>query len=337
MESERPLRCAFVASEARCPPSLRGLLARENAAREREDLNALYVALTRARRWIVVSHTEPHRRADGPVLARPARSACGAVARGRGGGGRGGAARARRPRRRSCCASCRRGAGRGRRQRRRARRSAARAPTPRAQGGDSIPAAAAHRRSSAGGAGAGGRALAAPGSWTSGAGASDDPAARLGSAVHRVLEWATQAGSALPDDAALATLADAAAAEFGTDAAATLRRAAAVLRGPACARFFGGAALRWAGNEVAVSDGGEPLRIDRLVCLDAPGEPGGRVWWVLDYKLHHAPHSLAAYREQLLRYRAAVARLQPGETVRCAFVTGGGEVVEIERDVATAD
>jgi hypothetical protein len=31
----------------------------------------------------------------------------------------------------------------------------------------------------------------------------------------------------------------------------------------------------------------------------------------------------------LLRYRAAVARAQPGEAVRCAFITGDGRVVEL--------
>jgi ATP-dependent helicase/nuclease subunit A len=77
---------------------------------------------------------------------------------------------------------------------------------------------------------------------------------------------------------------------------------------------------------VPVSDAGELLRIDRLVRLDGPG---GAVWWVLDYKLQHAPQQLVAYRAQLLRYRDAVRRAQPGDEVRCAFVTGAGRIVEI--------
>jgi ATP-dependent helicase/nuclease subunit A len=68
------------------------------------------------------------------------------------------------------------------------------------------------------------------------------------------------------------------------------------------------------------------LRIDRLVQLD---EGNGLAWWVLDYKLQHAPQALPAYRAQLLRYRDAVRRLQPGDTVRCAFITGTGELVEV--------
>jgi ATP-dependent helicase/nuclease subunit A len=77
---------------------------------------------------------------------------------------------------------------------------------------------------------------------------------------------------------------------------------------------------------VSIGDEGEVLRIDRLALVD---EGGGPVWWVLDYKLSHAPEELDAYRAQLLRYRTAVARAQPAEIVRCAFVTGEGRVVEV--------
>jgi ATP-dependent helicase/nuclease subunit A len=118
-------------------------------------------------------------------------------------------------------------------------------------------------------------------------------------------------------------LAAAAAREFQVDAAEVSRLAGRIWSSPACARFFRGAALRWAGNEVPVGDAGDALRIDRLVQLDD-------AWWVLDYKLQHTPQALPAYREQLLRYRDAVRRLQPSDTVRCAFITGHGEVVEID-------
>lgn len=52
-----PRRAAFLASEARPPPSLQALVDEERIAREREELNGLYVALTRARRALVLSHT----------------------------------------------------------------------------------------------------------------------------------------------------------------------------------------------------------------------------------------------------------------------------------------
>jgi len=102
-------------------------------------------------------------------------------------------------------------------------------------------------------------------------------------------------------------------------------RARAVLGSAQAARFFA-PGLRWAGNEVPVADAGGVARIDRLVCLERDGAPE---WWVLDYKLAHAPAEVDAHRAQLARYRAAVQALQPGERVRAAFVTGRGDVVEV--------
>ena len=60
VECAAPRRVAFVAHESRLPPSLRPLLDQEQQAREREELNALYVAMTRARERLVFSRTEPH-------------------------------------------------------------------------------------------------------------------------------------------------------------------------------------------------------------------------------------------------------------------------------------
>jgi ATP-dependent helicase/nuclease subunit A len=57
--SPRPACVAFVASTTRCPPSLRALWAEESVEREREEANALYVALTRAEQRLVVSRTPP--------------------------------------------------------------------------------------------------------------------------------------------------------------------------------------------------------------------------------------------------------------------------------------
>jgi hypothetical protein len=124
----------------------------------------------------------------------------------------------------------------------------------------------------------------------------------------------------------LSSLAQAAAREFRASAGEVERLARRILGSPACARFFGGSAARWSGNEVAVAEAGEVLRIDRLVALD---EDGRRTWWVLDYKLHHRPEGLGEYRSQLLRYRRAVQSLEPSAEVRCAFITGEGSVIEV--------
>jgi ATP-dependent helicase/nuclease subunit A len=57
-----PSTVAFLASESRPPPSLQALLDDEREQRQREELNALYVAMTRARSRLVLSRTEATRK-----------------------------------------------------------------------------------------------------------------------------------------------------------------------------------------------------------------------------------------------------------------------------------
>ncbi|MEK9953389.1 MAG: UvrD-helicase domain-containing protein, partial [Curvibacter sp.] len=59
-EEAAPLSFVFLASESRVPPSVREALAREQRERQREELNALYVALTRARQRLVLSSVQPY-------------------------------------------------------------------------------------------------------------------------------------------------------------------------------------------------------------------------------------------------------------------------------------
>ena len=276
VEDDQPRCCAFVYAESACPPSLQPVLDAEHAARRREELNGLYVAMSRAKQRLVFSATEPSRRAPGAswwdrIEALAAPLAIGAVT----GAGPAG----------SACAPIRL---------------------------KTLP-------------GVTGRTNATPAPAPGGPGAdTDTDTTRLGKAVHRVLEWATVA----PDpDPIWGDLTRAAAAEFDAPVAAVARLARTILHSPDCARFFSGPQLRWSGNEVPVGEAGEVLRIDRLVQLV---DDAGPVWWVLDYKLQHAPQQLEAYRAQLRRYREAVRRMQPGERVRCAFLTGAGAVVEID-------
>lgn len=284
VEAERPLRCAFVYSEARCPPSLAPLLAAELAARQREELNGLYVAMTRARERLVFSATEPSRRDGTPWWQRVQ-----------------GLSTAWVPQADAMAAAA-------------AASLSVRLPTlpPWRAPVDATAAAA-----------------------TSHAAADTDDrrTADLGQAVHRTLEWASASPTAAPQAAGetdLAALAQAAAREFHSDAAEVQRIAERIWHSPACARFFSGPGIVWSGNEVAVEEGDALLRIDRLVALAdrTAGAAAAPTWWVLDYKLQHRPEALAEYRTQMQRYRRAVMRLQPGETVRCAFITGRGEAVE---------
>ena len=277
VQSEFPVCCAFLYSESKCPESLRATLQAEHAAREREELNGLYVALTRAKERLFVSATEPVRGEPGASWwdrVRPHAAAwvpiCGAGDV---------AARVELPVRLRVLPTLDR---------------AAAMPAPDA-----------------------------PAVREDGAGESTQR--RLGLAVHRLLEWATP-GLGHPASESLSNLAVKAAREFDADPDEVVSIGAAILLSEDCARFFDTTALRWWGNEVPVSDGGEVLRIDRLLQFD---QAHGGAWWVLDYKLALGPEQLLDYREQLIRYREAVARLAPGAAVRCAFVTGQGRLIEI--------
>jgi ATP-dependent helicase/nuclease subunit A len=271
VESPAPLRCAFVAAEASCALTLRAVLAREIAAREREALNGLYVAMTRAKAKLVISRTEPR-----PGFASP--SAWWPLL----------------------------------------------APHVEAW---SPPSAVAPAR---------GRAIVVPElpSWPAARphavrpSAVDDASVRLGSALHRVLEWARgPAGDTLPE------LVRGAAAHWSLDAAAARmlqRHAEAILSSPACRRFYDAAAYAWAGSEVPLASAvGEPWRADRIVRFDDGA--GSSTWWLLDVKLHTAPQTRPEYVDQLRRYRDALcALLAPQDVVRCAFITGDGTVIEPE-------
>ena len=264
VQATQPRRCAFVYSESRCPPELAGPMADEQMARRREELNGLYVAMTRARRRLVFSATEPLRRSPTQVNWWPRVEGLGSPwipAAGESGGGR--------PEPGPSVEVLPRWSGR--------------AP-------EAVPMSAA-----------------------------DSPASRLGSAVHRVLEWHTGSGGEL------AGLAAAAADAFGAPADEVIRIASRILASAECARFFDRGRLVWAGNEVPVSLAGAVQRIDRLVLIDEAGIP---TWWVLDYKLQHRPQELAGYHAQLAGYRAAVQAAQPGAQVRSAFIAGDGSLIE---------
>ena len=272
----RPERVAFVASEAQCPPSLQALLAGEQQAREREEINALYVAMTRARERLVFSRTPPH-------LGRP-----------QGGGWRRVVGFARPWAPVDAGAALDRPHARVVVLPRLLRDVHGLAPVTMALKAESL---------------------------------EQSLPVRLGLAVHRVLEWATAHAT---DGRPIRQLVEAAAIEFGlADARAVEGVALRILTSAACAPFFDPAGLAWAGNEVPVvgvdDAAGTLLRIDRLVRTAGAAE----AWWVLDYKLQGRPQDDPAQQAQLASYRRAVQALQPGETVRAAFITGQGELIEI--------
>jgi ATP-dependent helicase/nuclease subunit A len=284
-----PRTVAFLVSEAKPPPSLQALLDDEKDQRQREELNALYVAMTRARHRLMLSRTparrqsasaswwtrvQPHAGAMAvPELAEDASLPDEDVARLK--------------------------------------------LLPRVE---PIPAEVADASADVG---------QSPDEV--------DDSAALGEALHRVLEWHSgpQGGAH-----ALERLMAAAAQMYGLDARRTERlerSVRAILGSGDCASFFDAAALEWHGNEVPLSWNGHDMRLDRLVCRrDGRDGAGVRTWWVLDYKLHPAPQRNPEYIQQLWRYREAVMALQPGEPVRCAFITGQGRLIDCTESVAGA-
>jgi ATP-dependent helicase/nuclease subunit A len=323
-----PRVAAFVHSEAAVAPSLAPLLDSERVEREREEINALYVAMTRSRERLVFSATVPHRPQVGPSWWRRVQGVALAVDV---------AAVAAASAHVEAQVQAQAQAQAESEAQAEAAVDSVPAPEPRPgvlpmPTGLGAPAPTVHSPDSAP------VILDTPLIWQGAPAETTAPApleggapiatASLGQALHRALEWLGRPGAAVPR-AEWPALADAAAAAFGlapVHAAELLAALTRVLDSPAAARFFGGSALEWAGNEVPLALDGELLRIDRLVALR---DGGRRCWWVLDYKLAGAPEVAPALRAQLARYVAAVQAAQPGEPVRAAFVTARGEVREL--------
>jgi ATP-dependent helicase/nuclease subunit A len=64
-EAAWPQKFVFLASDNHPPACAQDALAQERMARQREELNALYVAMTRARRVLAISAIAPHRETEG--------------------------------------------------------------------------------------------------------------------------------------------------------------------------------------------------------------------------------------------------------------------------------
>ena len=270
-EAAAPSRFVFLVSESRPPACAAETLAREQEARQREELNALYVALTRARHTLVISSIEPHREPSASWWQR-------------------------------------------------LQALVSELPAPLATN----PAAQA---SAAGNAEVFNLPVlpmlpheATPKPAATAALDEDSVAARIGKAMHRLLEW----GGA-PASVKVAAVAH----EFAlgpaqaAQAAALARR---ILAGEG-AWAWNEDVVGWQGNELDLLHAGQALRLDRLVQRKDAGHEGH--WWVLDYKSAAAPEQQPALIAQLQAYRVAVERAYPGAIVKAAFLTGTGTMVEV--------
>lgn len=289
-EAAYPQRLTFLASESDPPPCTRWALEREQRERSREDANTLYVALTRAQSMLVLSSIAPHREQAYSWWQQL------------------------------------------REQVQMLPEAQPAAPLQAAQTDDGValdvvaPLNIEQNRPFP---------LACSGFVATNIIVNDGPevaselaqqplAARLGQALHRLLEWAPVRGGGyehapLPWSAAqLQSVRHA----FALDAAQadTVRsQAAAVLQGQG-AWAWDEALVDWHSNEVPLVAHGRALRLDRLVRLRDGGP-----WWVLDHKSHTHPLQQQELVEQLAQYRQALQPLVgPGAVVRAAFLSADG-------------
>jgi ATP-dependent helicase/nuclease subunit A len=144
----------------------------------------------------------------------------------------------------------------------------------------------------------------------------DAEAARRGSAIHRLLQMLSSGETT--DETRLRRRLEAQLGETVDDAefAAWLQAATAVVTAPSLALFFDRTRYQRAWNEVPFSDGGRDGAIDRLV-------DDGTTLWILDYKTDALSDSgtlITRHRPQLSRYAAAIGRIWSDRQVRCGLV-----------------
>ena len=294
-EDTAPRRLVFLVSEKRPPPCAADLLAAEQAARSLEELNALYVACTRAERRLVVSATAPHGESGESWFKRllpvcepvPVAAEAGEAAQD--------------------------GAPDG---------DNTSDDTIERSGVKVTEKANAHPQSSH-------FTLPElpPHHWTPppALALDDNPlSARMGQAMHRLLQWhPTPAQGFDWTDAHVAAVAR----EFdltNVQARQALAHARAVVAGEGAWAWDDQRLDAW-DNEVELLDAqGQVQRLDRLVRERDSGH-----WWVLDHKTAAQPERQSALLEQLARYAQAVALAQPGAVVRTAFLTADGRCIEV--------
>lgn len=267
-EDEAPRRFAFLASESRPPACTADALAAEQAARQREELNALYVAMTRAREALVLSSIQPHRAAPASwwqrllPLAEPMDAPAQAVV------------------------------------------TATSGAQPATFVMQKLPPAPVQ-----------------PAAMPVPMDDDDTPTARLGKAMHRLLEWWRPGSEGWSAQQRLSVQREfALAPEQINEAAAMAQR---ILKGGG-AWAWDRTVVDWQGNEVVIHHANEALRLDRLVHRRDTGE-----WWVLDHKTAARPELQPGLQDKMNNYRAAVQAAYPQAVVRAAYLTAQGKLVNV--------
>ncbi|MDP4078179.1 exodeoxyribonuclease V subunit beta [Acidovorax sp. A1169] len=316
-EQPVPMGFVFLASESSPPPSAVDALAVEQQARQREELNMLYVAMTRAKHCLALSSVQPASSSPGSWWNRLATLVDDAVL----------------PEEEGVDALAVAAGG----------EAAVHFVVPELP---VLPPELGQGRKGESGAGlvegfGTAQGAASPGAL---APAQSTPESRLGDAMHQLLEQAGVAGMSLAGlrthgwpPVRLARLAQ----DHEITAAAAARAAQLAQR-----ILAGEGAWAWdpaemdsAMNEAPLNHQGQSLRLDRLVRrpVGRQGPDPAPGWWVLDYKSAAQPERQPGLMAQLHRYREAVRALMPGEPVHAAFLTGDGRMVVLPADSGAVD
>ena len=271
-----PVKFVFLTSESRPPVCALKALQEELAARQREELNALYVAMTRAKTTLAVSSIEPYREAPHSwwqrvcEVAQPQNLPVDHKL----------SIQALLP----------------------AAISVADQPASDLFTVTELPAFTPLEQS-------------APQPATE----QDSPSARVGQAMHRLLEF----------NAVSASGAMRVAREFALtpEQLARAQGMASCIRGGDAAWAWDETLVQWQGNEVELTHAGQNFRLDRLVQRSDADHLGH--WWVLDYKSAASPQLLADLVVKMQNYKAALEAIYAGQTVKAAFLTADGKVVMV--------
>ena len=262
-EALTPQKFVFLISESAPPACAKQTLAAEQAARQREELNALYVAMTRAKNTLTLSSIEPYREAPDSWWQRlhELAEAETAVLHGV-------SVESTKPAEFTL------------------------PDLPAFTPADSPP-------------------LPIP--------EADSPNARIGKAMHRLLEWGDLSFQA----------AGRVAREFGLnpEQLQEAQTKAQRIKTGAGAWAWDLAAIAWQGNEVELTHQGETHRLDRLVQRKDVAHQGH--WWVLDYKTAAHPERQAGLVEKMKTYKSALAAIYPDQVIKAAFLTADGAVIEV--------
>ncbi len=147
----------------------------------------------------------------------------------------------------------------------------------------------------------------------------DDTAARIGQAMHRLLEL-YRPGL----DLSRLALSVAASFQLSPVQSAQALQAAQVITEGEAAWLWDRSVIDWQADEVELMHQGALLRIDRLVKHTIT-----QTWWVLDYKSNVAPQQVPELTAQLTQYKEAVKAANPQAAVKAAFITAQGALIEI--------